>query len=93
MARTLLICFPSVDGLYATDCSWGANTGSNNAENGGPYTPPFLQCRCAPLLLCVFEVEAIEVHHLDPRVHELRHEPVLAIGFGIDLRNSAKLGV
>jgi hypothetical protein len=48
-------------------------------ENGGPYTPPFLQCHCAALLLCVFKVEAIEVHHLDPGVYEVLHEALLPI--------------
>src|SRR6202042_2161675 len=40
--------------------------------------------------LAVDEVEAIEVHHLDPRLHEVLHELLLPVGRSIDLRKRAQ---
>src|ERR1700756_2325455 len=37
----------------------------------------------APLLVCDVEVEAIEVHHLDPGVHEVFYEALLPIRVGV----------
>src|SRR5689334_8703188 len=38
-------------------------------------------------------VEAVEVHHLDPRRHEVLDELLLRVGAGIDLRQGAELRV
>src|SRR5271170_6175069 len=39
------------------------------------------------------DVEAIEVHHLVPRGHEVLHKRLLRVAACIDFRDSAKLGV
>jgi hypothetical protein len=49
----------------------------------------FFRAAVRGLLLRVSEVEAIEVHDLDPRVHEVIHEALLSIGFGVNFRDCA----
>jgi hypothetical protein len=66
----------------------GTQTRRHTNKNGGPYVPPR-----ASLVLCVFEVEAIEIHHLDPGVREVPHEALLPIGFGVNFSNRAQLRV
>ena len=39
------------------------------------------------------EVEAIEVHHLVPRRHEVMDEPPLRVGASVDFREGAELGI
>ncbi len=39
------------------------------------------------------QVEAIEIHHLDPCAHEVVHECLLPIVTSVDFRYGAKLGV
>ena len=39
------------------------------------------------------QVEAIEVHHLDPRVHEVAHELLLPIVASVDFGDGSELGV
>src|SRR5580698_10329198 len=38
-------------------------------------------------------VEAVEGHHLGPRLHEVVHKLLLSVGRSIDLRHGAQLGV
>ena len=55
---------------------------------------------CGSLLLASFargnglrQVEAIEIHHLDPRVHEVAHELLLSVVASVDFGDGSELGV
>ncbi len=39
------------------------------------------------------KVEAVQVHHLGPRRHEVLHELLLRVGAAVDLRDGPQLGV
>src|SRR5205807_1689769 len=39
------------------------------------------------------EVEAVQIHHLGPRGHEVAHELLLRVVTRVDLREGSKLGV
>src|ERR1700676_5434222 len=66
----------------------GTQDGRAASSSGLPYRPSSnsehrdrdLHCRCASLLLCGFDVETVEIHHLAPGVHEVLREAHLPIG-------------
>jgi len=39
------------------------------------------------------QVEAVQIRHLAPRLHELPDEPLFAVGLSVDLGYRAQLGV
>ena len=39
------------------------------------------------------QIEAIEIHHLVPRVHEIAHERLLPVVTSVNFREGAELGV
>ena len=74
----------------------GTVTISNSNFLTGPPGPQFLGSPGAPLSEPPQElpqVEAIEIHHLDPCAHEVVHECLLPIVTSVDFRYGAKLGV
>src|SRR5580692_6381404 len=84
----------SGDRCSPSDRSWWRTLSTRlKTRNGGPYASPFLHGHGPSLLFCFFEVEAIEVHHLDPGVHEVVHEALLPIGFGVNFSDRAQLRI
>ena len=74
----------------------GTVTISNSNFLTGPLGPQFLGSPGDPLNghpPKLRQVEAIEIHHLDPCAHEVLHECSLPIVTSVDFRYGAKLGV
>src|SRR4051794_26114805 len=63
--------------------------GRLNCEQDDAVEPPPRPC-LSPTLA---KIEAIEVHHLGPRGHEIFHELLLRVGARINLRECAQLCV
>ena len=49
-------------------------------------------CRERRTSVALLQVEAIELHHLGPRVDEVAYHLLLSIDGGVDLSDGAKLG-